>query len=83
MSPRDKAFQYFKDIGDIPDDGDKWVLHHINPMLRHFDRQRYDEWRIEDLLPMTNEQHMKLHARLRYTGEFDRMFAETYESECQ
>lgn len=43
----------------------RWVLHHIDPSLRTRDPKRYHEWRIEDVVPLTVEQHLSLHMKLR------------------
>ena len=40
-----------------------WVLHHKDQSLRHTDINRYNEWRIEDVIPMTNEDHIRLHSK--------------------
>jgi len=42
-----------------------YCLHHINPEWKHNDIQRYNEWRIEDLQMMTNEEHSRLHGKIR------------------
>lgn len=41
-----------------------WVLHHIDPSWKTNDRERYDKWYIEDLVPMTKSDHMKLHSTI-------------------
>lgn len=41
--------------------GDYLVLHHKDPDLRHTDIERYIEWRPEDLVVMSNSDHIKLH----------------------
>ena len=38
-----------------------YVLHHVDETLRHNDAERYIEWRPEDLIVMTNEEHARLH----------------------
>ena len=47
----------------IPKDYDKneYCLHHIDANLKKTDRDRYDEWRIEDLVPMLKSEHTSLH----------------------
>jgi len=67
------AWGYFVSIGAIPPDATNvdWVLHHKDPSLRKNDPERYKQWRIEDLQPMTRADHTQLHwtfkeeARLR------------------
>ena len=58
-----KAWDYFISIGLIPKDYDKneYCLHHIDENLKKTDRARYDEWRIEDLVPMLKSEHTSLH----------------------
>ena len=43
----------------------KWVLHHIDPTMKYRDPARYHEWRIDDVSPLTVEQHLRLHMTLR------------------
>lgn len=38
-----------------------YVLHHKDTTLKYRDPVRYHEWRPEDLVPMTRQDHMKLH----------------------
>lgn len=57
------AWNHFVEIGLIPEnDQHSYVLHHIDVNLRHNDPKRYDEWRIEDLIPMTKSDHSSFHA---------------------
>lgn len=64
---RNIAFAYFQAIGLIPKNAGKneWQLHHKDVNLRHEDKTRYDEWRIEDLVPMLTHCHRRLHSRGR------------------
>ena len=56
------CYYYFPECKDQPKPNRKgWVLHHKDPTLRHTDINRYNEWRIEDVVPMTNEEHSRLH----------------------
>ena len=41
-----------------------WVLHHKDVDLKKNDPERYNEWRIEDLVPMTKSEHIKYHLSL-------------------
>lgn len=54
----DIAIEYFKARGD-------WkpgmVLHHVDPSLKLRDPERYRNWNVEDLVPFTVAQHMRLH----------------------
>lgn len=61
MSNQDKAKAraYFGITGQR-----NMVLHHIDPTLKHRDPKRYNKWFIEDLQPMTNSEHRKLHNAL-------------------
>lgn len=38
-----------------------WVLHHKDMTLRENNKERYIQWRIEDLVPMTVSDHCALH----------------------
>lgn len=38
-----------------------WVLHHKNPKLKYENPERYNEWRIEDLIPMEKIEHIRFH----------------------
>lgn len=40
-----------------------YVLHHIDTTLRNNDKERYLEWRIEDLVMMTKKEHCSYHMR--------------------
>lgn len=61
----DKAIEHFKNIG-IWEKG--MVLHHMDPSLKTTDPGRYHNWNVEDVIPLTNQQHMRLHMRLRMKG---------------
>lgn len=52
-----------------------YILHHINPLLKDFDPNRYDAWIIGDLAMMTNAQHTALHANFKYSGLLDYLYA--------
>lgn len=57
MTNREKAREYFGlGVGD-----DDFVLHHKDPTLKKKDPKRYNEWRIEDLVVMTRNEHTSLH----------------------
>lgn len=62
------AFAYFQAIGKIPYDAglSEWCLHHVDTTLKYTDRARYDEWRVEDLVPMLRTEHNKLHGELKH-----------------
>lgn len=56
------AFCYFVSKGLIPwDKCCNYVLHHKDETLRHNNPVRYDEWNIDDLIPMTKSEHIKHH----------------------
>ena len=38
-----------------------YVLHHVDPSLRHCNPIRYNEWRIEDLVMITSAEHARIH----------------------
>lgn len=60
---REKAKQYFIKIG-VWQRFKKPNMHHKDITLRHDNRQRYDEWRIEDLEVMEHADHSRLHQKL-------------------
>lgn len=67
----DKAVKHFKEIGEFEDG---MVLHHIDFTMFYFDPDRYVEWNPEDLKPMSQTQHLRLHndfARRSRLGLFD------------
>ena len=68
---RNIAFAYFQAIGMIPKNAGKneWHLHHKDVNLKYNDRKRYDEWRIEDLVPMLAHCHRALHSRNRHVSD--------------
>lgn len=41
------------------------VLHHVDPSLKLRDPQRYHEWNVEDLRPMTKIEHRSYHMKLQ------------------
>ena len=45
------------------------VLHHIDPTLKTKDPERYREWRIDDLVVMTNAEHTRLHSKGKTLSE--------------
>lgn len=57
-SKHDIAIEYYKARG-------VWktgmVLHHTDPSLKLRDPQRYRNWNIDDLVPLTVAQHMRIH----------------------
>lgn len=54
----DIAIEYFKARGD-------WkpgmVLHHVDSSLKLRDPGRYKNWNVDDLVPLTVPQHMRIH----------------------
>lgn len=48
------AWGYFVATGAIPKDAEykEWRLVHRDAALKYSDRARYDEWRVEDLVPV-------------------------------
>ena len=67
---RKKAWEYFITTGAIPADRkNEYVLHHKDTTLKANDRERYDEWRIEDLVPLTRAEHAALHSTGREIPE--------------
>lgn len=56
------AYEYFAKHTNLKN----FVLHHIDVSLKKNDPTRYNEWRIEDLVPMTVKDHCALHMRLKH-----------------
>lgn len=56
------AIEYFRARGD-------WepgmVLHHTDPSLKLRDPERYRNWNVEDLVPVTVQQHMRIHMGMK------------------
>lgn len=66
-----RAWCYFIALGLLPYNVKKneWVLHHKDPELRYKDPVRYNEWRIEDLVPMLKSEHTAMHHKGRHHSE--------------
>ena len=65
MTNREKAREYFGlGVGD-----DDFVLHHVDSTLKTRDPKRYNEWRIEDLVVMTRDEHSRLHNKGKKLSE--------------
>lgn len=82
-----KARQYFKSIGEIPEySSELYVLHHIDPTMKYFDLSRYTDWRIEDLMVLTDSEHQKLHKdferRNAEYGFLDKLMEERMNFHC-
>ena len=58
------AMKYFNDNGML-EGIENPRLHHKDVNLKTDDPERYAEWRIEDLVPMSLKDHMKLHMKLK------------------
>ena len=58
----DMAIEYYKALG-LWKEG--MVLHHTDPSLKLRDPERYREWNIDDLVPLTIAQHMRIHMAMR------------------
>ena len=65
------TFAYYQAIGKIPKNVKKneWCLHHVDATLRYRDKARYDEWRVEDVVPMLKSEHTSMHQRGRHHTE--------------
>ena len=63
LSNHDKTWVYYQIIGRIPVSYSpgEYALHHIDPELKYKDKARYDEWRIEDVIPVTAAEHKAIH----------------------
>jgi hypothetical protein len=66
-----KAWCYFIALGLLPVDAKKneWCLHHKDPALKYKDPRRYNEWRVEDLVPMLKSEHTSMHQAGRHHSE--------------
>ena len=63
LNSHDKTWVYYQIIGRIPVSytPGEYALHHIDPELKYTDKARYDEWRIEDVIPVTAAEHKAIH----------------------
>lgn len=70
-----KAWDYFVAQGVIPADAGRWeyVLHHIDPLWKHNDIERYIQWNIEDLVVMRSGEHTSLHWKLDYESRCNKL----------
>ena len=59
----DTTWAYYVSIGLIPKETTHYdyVLHHKDTSLKENERERYDEWRIEDVIPLTWAEHNTVH----------------------
>lgn len=66
-----KAWCYFIALGLLPADAKKneWCLHHKDQTLKYKDPHRYNEWRVEDLVPMLKSEHTSMHSAGRRLTE--------------
>ena len=58
------AEEYFIEQGMMPPKDlrtEKWILHHKDPSWKHEDPERYKQWNVEDLVPMTESEHIAWH----------------------
>lgn len=60
---KEKAVAYFESIGELPKDRKprEYVLHHVLPCWKQYNKERYNQWNPEDLVVMTRVEHNKLH----------------------
>lgn len=58
----DIAVAYFRARGDWKNG---MVLHHVDTSLKLRDPQRYKNWNIDDLVPLTVQQHMRIHMGMK------------------
>ena len=68
LNNHDKTWVYYQIIGRIPVSytPGEYALHHIDPELKYTDKARYDEWRIEDVIPVTAAEHRAIHNKYDY-----------------
>lgn len=55
------------------------VRHHKNPLLKSFCPNIYEMFRLHDICVINNEQHVKWHAMLAKSKDWQRLYAEAYE----
>lgn len=58
-----KAWAYFEAHGYA--NHYKMVLHHVDPNMKARDPERYAQWNPEDLIPMSIQEHRKLHMAIQ------------------
>ena len=58
---KNKAWKYFEQHGYADHNG--MILHHTDINMKTENPTRYNEWRPEDLIPMTKTAHRALHMR--------------------
>lgn len=86
---RIKAEEYFIEQGLMPAKEDRteiWVLHHKDKTLKDTDLERYLEWRVEDLEPMTRSEHIGVHNCDRHpdvSGEKNGMYGKHWSPETR
>lgn len=85
---RKKTWNWFVQNGDIPENRyERWCLHHIDPTMKYFDLSRYAEWNADDVIPMTQSQHMKLHqdflSRNKEYGFLDKLMVDAMNASCK
>ena len=73
------AWKYFEEHGYANHDG--MVLHHKDVNMKSENPERYVEWRVEDLVPMTRAEHRRLHMKLqmkgrKHSGKHNKMISE-------
>lgn len=56
-------YAYRKKAADYYNLPKGWVLHHKDESLKYKDPERYHQWRIEDLVPMSKSDHRKIHSK--------------------
>lgn len=83
-----KTWMYFVQNGDIPKEANgQWCLHHIDPTMKYFDQSRYVEWNVEDVMPMTVSEHLKLHhdfiRRNKEYGFLDKLMSNAMNASCK
>lgn len=62
---REKAWKHFESLGYTRKGS---VLHHKDINLKINDPIRYNQWRISDLIPMTRQEHRRLHMKIQSTS---------------
>mgnify|MGYP003289089356 CR=1 FL=1 len=80
MNNKEKAYLYFwPELKGRCKEG--WVLHHKDPSWKTEDPERYKQWNVEDLIPLTVGEHTTLHCKGKPSGRKGKHISEKPEKE--
>ena len=63
ISNHNKAWKWFEQNGYA--NHSKMVLHYKDVNMKKDNPERYNQWNVEDLIPMTLKEHRRLHMKLQ------------------